>query len=346
MAQEELGPSHPLYLPMEQIRKAADRSAALTRQLLSFARKQITNPKVLDLNKTMEGMLKMLQRLIGEDIDMVWSPMADLWLVEIDPSQLDQILANLCVNARDAIFAPGGRLTVATQNITIDAETSSAHHEVVAGEYVALTVSDNGCGMGQETLANLFEPFFTTKEMGKGTGLGLAMVYGIVKQNRGFINVVSEPGKGTTFIIHLPRHHGSEKNASAVTPANAVCTGCETILLVEDEAAILKMASLMLHRKGYRVLAAATPGEALALAHQHCAVIDLLVTDVIMPEINGRDLMQQLTTIIPDLKTLYLSGYPADVISCHGVMEQGVDFLQKPFSMQELTSKVRGILDQ
>jgi PAS domain S-box-containing protein len=345
LAQEKLDPRDPLFTDLEHIRKAAEHSAVLTRQLLTFARKQIILPRVLDLNETMEGMLKMLQRLIGEDIDFVWAPGADLWPVKIDPSQLDQILANLCVNARDAI-AGGGKLTVETKNVTFDSEYCAVHLDTIPGEYVLLSVSDDGSGMDQEILTKLFEPFFTTKETGKGTGLGLAMVYGIVKQNDGFINVSSEPMRGTTFNIYLPRHHDKEELFQPAVPVAPVRGGNETILLVEDELALLEMTTVMLQRKGYKVLAAATPLEAIELAEKHVGEIQLLLTDVIMPKMNGQDLTQRLLSLQPNLKGLFMSGYTADVIAHHGVLDKGVNFIQKPFLMKDLAIKVREVLEQ
>jgi len=345
MAQESLDPSSSLFVNLEEVRKAAKRSAALTAQLLAFARKQIVTPRVLDLNETLEGMLRMLHRLIGEDIELIWAPGADLWPVRVDPSQLDQILANLCVNARDAI-AGVGTLSVETKNAVFDAEFCAAHHDFAPGAYVLLAVSDNGCGMDKETLAKLFEPFFTTKEIGKGTGLGLATVYGIVKQNNGFINVHSVPGQGTTFNVYLPRHHDRVELSRQEVPAAPVHGGHETILLVEDESAILKMTANMLQGQGYTVLAAATPGRALELAGKHIGEIHLVLTDVIMPEMNGLDLARQLLLLHPDCKRLFMSGYTADVIAHHGVLDEGVNFIEKPFSMKGLASKVREVLDQ
>jgi len=345
IVQEELGPDHPLFVDLEQIRFAAVRSAALTRQLLAFARKQIVAPEVLDLNRTMERMLRMLQRLIGEDIDLVWAPGPDLWSVKIDPSQLDQILANLCVNARDAISGVG-KVTVATNNVVFDAEHCAAHPYFVPGEYALLAVSDNGCGIDQETMTKLFEPFFTTKEIGKGTGLGLATVYGIVKQNNGFIDVSSQPGRGATFNVYLPRHNNGEEMQAQAASEEAARGGHETILIVEDESAILEMGARVLRRKGYTVLAAATPQGAIALAEKHAGEIHLLLTDVIMPEMNGRDLAGRLLSLHPNLKRLFMSGYSADVIAPHGVLATGVNFLQKPFSRKDLVSKVREVLEQ
>lgn len=336
--------SPPLLTDLEAIHKAAERSANLTRQLLAFARKQTIASKVLDLNEAVAGMLNMLKRLIGEDIHLNWQPGADLWPVEIDPSQIDQILANLCVNARDAI-SDVGKLTIETGNSTVDNDYCVQHAGFVPGEYVRLAVSDEGCGMDRETLSHLFEPFFTTKEVGKGTGLGLATVYGIVKQNNGFINVYSEPDQGSTFKIYLPRHVAKAGPARTEGASRPVLRGQETILLVEDEPAILELTTELLEMQGYTVLAASTPGEAIRLAREHSGETHLLVTDVIMPGMNGRDLAKNLLSLYPHLKRLFISGYTADVIAHHGVLDEGVHFIQKPFSMQALATKVREVLD-
>jgi len=339
-----VGRDHPAHVHLVEIHKAAGRSANLTRQLLAFARKQTIAPKVLDLNETIEGILKMLRRLIGEDIQLAWQPEAGLWPVRVDPSQIDQILANLCLNARDAI-ADVGKLTIETANSDFDADYCAAHAGFVPGEYVRLAVSDDGCGMDEETLAHVFEPFFTTKTVGEGTGLGLAMVYGIVKQNDGFINVCSEPGHGTTFTIYLPRYVGKAEQARGEDAGEPLVRGQETILLVEDERAILEMTTEMLELHGYVVVAALTPGEAIRMAREHTGDIHLLMTDVVMPEMNGRDLAKNLLSIYPHIKRLFTSGYTADLIAHRGVLDDGVHFLQKPFSMKGLAAKVREALE-
>ena len=332
--------SEPLQDDLKAIKRAAQRSADLVRQLLAFARKQTVAPIVLDFNGTVSGMLKMLRRLIGEDIDLVWAPGAGLWPVKIDPSQIDQLLANLCVNARDAI-AGVGKVTIETENTAFDEAYCAVHPGFTCGEYVMLAVSDDGCGMNKEVLDLIFEPFFTTKEVGKGTGLGLATVYGIVKQNEGFINVYSEPDKGTTFKIYLPRFVGEAVVPTAISKAETPKGHGEMVLLVEDEAVILNVGRTMLERLGYTVLTASTPGEALRQTEAHAAEIRLLITDVIMPEMNGRDLTKLIRDIKPGLKCLFTSGYTANVIAHHGVLDKGVNFLQKPFSLKELASKVR-----
>ncbi len=343
MALEQMDPAQPLFADLQEVHKAAERSAVLTRQLLTFARKQTIVPRVIELNETVEGMLKMLRRLIGEGIDLLWKPGRNLGPVKVDPSQIDQLLANLCVNARDAI-EDLGKITIETDVAAFDEAYCADHAGFVPGEYVLMAVSDNGCGMDKETMGHLFEPFFTTKEVGKGTGLGLASVYGMVKQNNGFINVYSEPGQGTTFKVYLPRHKAKSASLPEKAPSRPAERGHETILLVEDEPAILKMTTMMLERLGYAVLAAATPGEAIRLAHEHAGEIHMLMTDVVMPEMNGRNLAGNLLSIYPDLKRLFMSGYTADVIAHHGVLDEGVYFIQKPFSMKDLAAQVRKAL--
>ena len=342
IALEQVAPTQPLHADLTEIQKAAERSADLTRQLLAFARKQTVAPKVLNLNETVGGMLKMLQRLIGEDIAIHWQPEADLWHVRMDPTQIDQVLANLCVNARDAI-TDVGKITIETSNTVVE-DISSTQVVFVPGEYVRLTVSDNGSGMDKETQLHLFEPFFTTKELGKGTGLGLATVYGIIKQNNGYINVYSEPGLGTRFNIYLPRYKGKAGRSVVVSTSEPPQCGHETILLVEDEPTILKLTAKMLEGQGYSVLAANTPVEAIRIAREHIGEIQLLMTDVVMPEMNGRDLAKNLLSLYPGIKRLFMSGYTADVIALHGVLEEGVCFIQKPFSIKGLSSKVREAL--
>jgi PAS domain S-box-containing protein len=345
LALMRVDPASPLQTDLMAIRKAAEHSADLTRQLLTFARKQTTAPKVLDLNEAVEGMLEMLRRLIGEDIDLVWLPDKNLWPVKVDPSQIDQILANLCINARDAITGVG-KLTIETGSTAFDEAYCAGHPGFVPGEYVLLAVSDNGSGMDKETQEKLFEPFYTTKAMGKGTGLGLATVYGIVKQNNGFINVYSEPGHGTTFKIYLPWHVGKAERRKTIDSIKAISRGHETVLLVEDEPGILAITTTILEHQGYTVLAASTPGEAIRLAHDHPGEIHLLITDVVMPEMNGRKLAERLMPLHSTLKLLFMSGYTANVIAPQGVLDEGVHFIQKPFSMKDFATKVREVLDR
>jgi len=346
LALMDLEPTQPLHVNLTEIHKAAERSASLTRQLLAFARKQTIAPKTVDLNETVGGMLNMLQRIIGEGIDLSWQPEPDVWSVKVDPSQLDQILANLCVNARDAI-ADVGKVTIETGNSTIDEDYCSQYKGILPGEYVRLTVSDNGCGMEKDTLDLIFEPFFTTKGTGKGTGLGLATVYGAVKQNSGFIYVNSKPGLGTTFSVFLPRHQGDGELLPLRSEGvkRQAQGGHETILLVEDEPAILNVTTVILTRQGYTVLAADSPAGGIELARENAGKISLLLTDVVMPKMNGRDLARELLTRDPKLKCLFMSGFTADVIASQGAIDEGVHFIQKPFSVHSLSAKVREVLD-
>ncbi len=344
MALEEVDAAVPLHGRLLEIKKAGERSAAITRQLLAFARRQTIAPKVLDLNETIEGMLKMLRRLIGENIDLAWLPVTNVWSVRMDPSQVDQILANLCVNARDAISSVG-KITIETDNVTFDEADCADKPDFIPGSFILLAVNDNGCGMDRLVLDNLFEPFFTTKEVNKGTGLGLATVYGIVKQNNGFINVYSEPGQGTTFRIYLPRYETAAEEPQKNHPLAPNARGSETILLVEDDPPILLMTEIILTRMGYTVLTAKTPGEAIRLAREHAGRLHLLITDVVMPEMNGRDLARNLLALHPNLKAMFMSGYTADVIAHHGILDDGVHFIQKPFSRQDLSAKVREVLE-
>ncbi len=338
-------PGSRLHHSLQEILKAARRSADLTAQLLAFARRQVANPKVMNLNDTLQGMLKMLQRLIGEDIDLAWIPGHGLGNVKIDASQVDQVLANLLVNARDAISGPG-RVTIETRNVTADRDFCARHGDVAPGDYVLLSVSDTGCGMDRDALDHLFEPFFTTKEVGKGTGLGLATVFGIVQQNGGLINVYSEPGRGTTFRIYLPRVAGGPAGLSAENAESEPRRGEETVLVAEDEEVLLNLTRDMLQELGYRVLTARTPVLAIQRAGEQGDGIDLLLTDVVMPGMNGKELADRLRSLRPGLKCLFMSGYPANVIAHHGILDEGVSFLQKPFSLQVLAEVVRRVLDQ
>ncbi len=333
-----------LHDSLTQIQNAAKRSATLTAQLLAFARKQPMAPKKLDLNAQVESLLKMLRRLIGEELELVWKPGPDAGFILFDPSQLDQVLTNLCVNARDAI-ENHGTITIETGQVELSETDCSEIPDGVPGTFVMLKVSDTGRGMDEETRSHLFEPFFTTKALGKGTGLGLATVHGIISQNNGFVCVRSSPGKGTTFRVFLPRQDTKPSCSSPGTGAIQDIFGSETILLVEDEPEILHVARRILERHGYRVLIALTPTAALELAENHGTEICLLVSDVVMPEMNGRDLARELIARIPHLKCLFMSGYTADYISRHGVLDDGVHFIQKPFTKQEFTLKVRQVLD-
>ncbi len=342
IALDQLDPDSQFFPAMQQIHKAAVHSADITRQLLAFARKQTVAPKVLDVNETIEGMLKMLRRLIGENIALTWLPGANLWPIKIDPTQIDQILANLCVNARDAI-AGVGDISVETRNMTLDNSYSHSFPEFSPGDYVRISVSDNGCGIPKDILPRIFEPFFTTKLVGEGTGLGLATVYGAVHQNKGFINAYSEPEKGTTFTIHLPRYADTAYSTNHELNEQVV-GGNETILLVEDEAAILAMTTTLLEHLGYTVITATTPGEAIQWAENRDKKFDLLLTDLIMPEMNGRELADRILTLRPEIRYVFMSGYTANIIADQGVLDQGVSFLQKPFTRKELAAKIRNVL--
>jgi len=344
MALQNVGENQILQADLMEIKQASQRSADLTRQLLAFARKQTIEPQIFDLNHGVNSIMKMLHCLIGEDIELAWLPGQELWRVNVDPSQIDQILANLCINARDAI-GEGGRVTIETANMVFDEVYCVKHPGSIPGEYALLAVSDDGCGMGKETQSKLFEPFFTTKEPGKGTGLGLATVYGIVKQNNGFINVYSELGYGTSVKIYLPRYAHKSTLMSEKDTVKLSVSGSETILLVEDEPAILRMTAMMLKLQGYTVLVSATPGKAISLAREHAGDIHLLITDVVMPEMNGRDLAKNLSSLYPDIKCLFMSGYTADIIAHHGMLDKGVHFINKPFSINGLATIVRDVLD-
>jgi len=337
-------PGGKLHSDLLDIQKAARRSADLTKQLLGFARRQTTEPKVLDLNDTISGMLKMLRRMIGEDIDLAFLPGLDVRQVKMDPAQLDQILANLCVNARDAIDDVG-KITIETENAMLTYEDFKDKPYAAAGRYVSLIVSDTGCGMAKDVVEKIFEPFFTTKEVGKGTGLGLATVYGIVKQNEGYINVYSEPGKGTTFKIYLPAQGYNATQGQIGDAEEEIIGGDETVLLVEDEPMLLEMGEIMLKRLGYDVFTANGPGQALETVKRCDKDIALLITDVVMPEMNGMELSERLCSLKPGIRCLFTSGYTANVIARHGVLKEGVSFIQKPLLLKDLAVKIRSILD-
>jgi PAS domain S-box-containing protein len=345
MTLNDLGEQHPLYKRLFEVHLAAQHSADLTRQLLAFARKQVISPRILDLNETITGALKMLQRLIWENIQLAWNPDPELGHVQMDATQISQILANLAVNARDAINGPG-HLTIATSNVVINQDGCANNLDLTPGNFALLTIRDDGCGMDQETQARIFEPFFTTKEEGKGTGLGLATVYGIVKQNKGVIDVFSEIEQGTVFRIYLPQVQSGTEVALAEGSGIEGQQGTDTILLVEDETAILELGVYILEQRGYTVLAAPSPDMALTLVNEYQGAIDLLITDVIMPEMNGRELAQEILKLRPEIKILFISGYTADMISHHGGLESDIHFLEKPFSAHRLGKKVREVIDQ
>jgi len=325
-----------------QVEQAAQRAASLTHQLLAFSRKQMLAPKVLDLNTVVSGITTMLQRLIGEDIELVFRAGSGLGRVKADPGQIEQVIANLVVNARDAM-PDGGHLTIETANVELGEHYARQHVGVQAGSYVMLGVSDTGTGMDRETQARIFEPFFTTKEPGKGTGLGLSTVYGIVKQSGGNIWVYSEPGTGTTFKVYLPLVHDAEDTAelAQVRPGR----GTETILVVEDEDDVRALACEVLATYGYEVLQARTPAEALLIAERHAGSVQLLLTDVVMPGMSGRILAERLAPLRPEMKVLYMSGYTDDAIVHHGTLDAGTPFIQKPFLPDALAGSVRRVLD-
>jgi PAS domain S-box-containing protein len=336
---------HPVRGHLEEIKKASDRAASLTRQLLAFSRKQILEPKVLDLNLVVRDMYDMLRRLIGEDIDLATNLKSDLGRVKADPGQVEQIIMNLVVNARDAMVQ-GGKVTIETSNVTFDERYTLQHAPVETGNYVMLAVTDTGCGMDKETQTHMFEPFFTTKEAGKGTGLGLSTVYGIVTQSGGYIWVYSEVGKGTSFKVYLPRlaEQTLPEKSKSVSP-DAELGGHKTILLVEDEAIVRHITCLILESKGYRVLEAEGAEEALHLCRLHAGKIDLMLTDVIMPGMSGRVLAERVAVSCPELPVLYMSGYTDDAIVRHGLLADMLEFIQKPFTPEALTLKVRSVLD-
>ena len=330
---------------IREILSEGKRAATLTNQLLAFARKQTIMLKVIDLNESVTAMLKMLRRLLGEDIELCWKPAAGLWPVKMDPGQVDQILANLAVNARDAIKGVG-TMTIETAKVTFDADYCQSHVGVAPGDYVMLAVSDNGIGMDKQVQSQIFEPFFTTKQRDKGTGLGLSTVYGIVKQNKGTINVYSELEHGTTFKIYLPPCQEAiveeEKPAQSV---ESLPGGAETVLIVDDEEALLRAGKLILGSLGYHVLAASDPEDAIRQSQAYPGVIHVLLTDVVMPKLSGRELLQRLSVLRPDMKSIYMSGYTANVIAHHGVLDSGIHFLQKPFSRKELAAKIREVVE-
>lgn len=330
---------------LEEINKAAQRSADITRKLLAFARQQAISPRCLDLNEIITGMHKMLRRLIGEEVELEWSPARDLWQVKIDPSQIDQILVNLCVNARDAIKGHG-RISIALRNVSLtDADCSGFESECWPGDFVMLSVSDDGCGINQEIKSNIFEPFFSTKGVNEGTGLGLATIFGIVEQNNGFIEVESKTGSGSTFSIYLPRYLNNDEEKQAEIKADTLPGKGETILLVEDEPPLLLLFTRMLEKIGYKVLAADAPSVALKLADEVGGNFNVLITDVVMPEMTGKQLNAEICRLYPHVKTLFVSGYTANEISERGVLDEGFSFLQKPIKKNELAQRLREIIE-
>jgi two-component system, cell cycle sensor histidine kinase and response regulator CckA len=330
---------------LEEVKKAAQRAASLTRQLLAFSRKQVLKPEVLDLNSLVDGLGKMLRRLIGEDVEIITSLKPDVGKINADPGQIEQVLINLVVNARDAM-PTGGKITIETANVELDSAYSDMHIAAKPGSYVMLAVSDTGTGMDAATRKHIFEPFFTTKEVGRGTGLGLSMIYGIVKQSAGNIWVYSEPGQGTTFKVYLPQVKAEQREKASEQPQQSVVAASETILLVEDEEMVRKLACDILQTTGYQVLVARHGDEAIGICEAYAGTIDLMLTDVVMPRMNGRKVAESVRQFRPKMKVLYMSGYTDDAIVHHGALEAGTNFIEKPFTAESLTSKVRETLSK
>ena len=343
LLQEKLPPDDARHRYTEEVLRASERAASLVSRLLAFSRKQVLAPRVLDLNAVLTDIAKVLPRIIGEDIEIAFLMRPNLGRVMVDPAQIEQVIMNMAVNARDAM-PQGGKLTIETADVYLDENYARTHIGTQAGWHVMLAISDSGEGMPPEVKAHIFEPFFTTKEKGKGTGLGLAQVYGIVKQSNGSIWVYSEPGRGTTFKVYLPRVEASQLDTGAAVPSGAA-GGTETILVVEDEEALRGVVREYLEGHGYRVLEAGNGREALDLARRHDGAIPLLISDVIMPGMSGRQVADELVKARPDLRVLFISGYTDDAIVNHGVLEAGTEFLQKPFPLETLGTKVRNLLD-
>ncbi len=342
LAKIQCKPEEVIYSRLEGIENAAHRSAALVSQLLAFARKQAVAPKTISLNQCVTRVWDMLVRIIGEDIQLENRPAGDIWPVTIDPSQVDQILTNLCVNARDAIVGVG-TIVIETKNVIFESDYGSGNSHVKPRKYVQLSVSDDGAGMENSTLEQIFEPFYTTKEKGKGTGLGLSSVYGIVQQNNGFVNVYSEPDIGTTFKVFLP-YHSAEAVEQVQNEPDIPKGNAENILFVEDEIEILKVGKEVLSELGYNVIPALSAKEAIEIVQNQAGKIDLLITDVVMPEMNGRELAHQVKDILPSIKCLFISGYTEDVIAHHGILDSSINFLQKPFSSKDIAIAVNHVL--
>lgn len=340
LMQSSVEEDSPLVENLGEILNAGERSANLTRQLLAFARKQAIAPRLLDLNKTLENMLGMLKRLVGESIVLHWQPSEEQAMVKMDPAQLDQILVNLVINARDAIRTRGDHGGIGIE-VRKGMGTSFEGSKEDDFRAVCLSVSDNGCGMTSEVQDQIFEPFFTTKPQGQGTGLGLATVYGIVQQNKGSMTVDSKVDQGSTFTLYFPEQTGGEQDQLCKTSSTTSLRGTETILLVEDEPALLMLCKRHLQKLGYEVLSAERPSKAIEISQEWKGPLQLLLTDVVMPEMSGRALWNELSSSRPHMKCLYMSGYTADIIAHHGVLEEGIQFLEKPFSAGDLASKVR-----
>jgi CheY-like chemotaxis protein len=350
MALSDISEDNPMAEYLNAIMQAAERSSDITRQLLAFARKQTINPKILDINVCIEKMLSMLQNLIGENIDLSWCPQQEIWPVKMDSAQVDQLLTNLCLNARDAVLDIG-KITIETAAVSFDTDYCKDHAGFIPGDYVMLAVTDTGQGIDKKILPYLFEPFFTTKQLGRGTGLGLATVYGIVKQNKGFINVYSEPGKGTIFKIYLSRHYTNAPVNEQVISIKAAAKGKgQKILVLEDENTMLKIITRMVKSLGYSPISADRPNRAIEIARSYRqkespeSKIDLLITDVVMPEMNGRDLANQIKSIFPDIKIIFMSGYTENVIAHQGILDENINFIQKPFNTSCLARTIEDVL--
>jgi two-component system cell cycle sensor histidine kinase/response regulator CckA len=339
----DLKADDPLRLDIEQIEKAGVRAANLTRQLLAFSRQQVLQPRVLDLNQVLLGMDPMIRRLLGADVELTVLRSSGLGKIVADPGQIEQVVTNLVVNARDAM-PDGGMLTIETKNIDLDQDYAAQHHGVTPGPHVVFAITDTGIGMDRDTQTRVFEPFFTTKERGKGTGLGLSTVIGIVEQSGGHVWVYSEPGQGSTFRVYLPRTGAALPDLTSLPPPPSSRRGSETVLLVEDDDPVRTVACGILRRNGYRVLEASNGGEALLVCEQHTAKIHLLLTDVVLPRMSGRQLVERLARVRPDMKVLFMSGYTEEAILQHGILESEVAYLQKPLTPAVLTRKVREVL--
>ncbi len=338
-------PEDPHHQIFSEIQDAAEHSVNLTRQLLAFARKQTVAPKAIDINQTIQATFKLLRRLITEDIGLSFHPAEEIWPVFFDPDQIVQILTNLCVNARDAIEGVG-EILIETQKATFDLAYCANYQDFLPGEYVCISVCDTGSGMDKATQKRIFEPFFTTKETSKGTGLGLSTVYGIIKQNNSFINIYSEPGQGSTFKIYIPRFQGKTSESLEIQKSEPICLEMGMVLLVEDEPRLLNISKVILEELGCQVLAAGSAAEAIEFTENEALVIDLLITDVVMPEMNGRELASYIMNIRPTIRCLFMSGYTADIIAHKGILDVGINFIQKPFTLQDLAVKIRQVMSQ
>jgi len=340
----ELPREQMLLTGLAQIDRSGQRAAALTRQLLAFSRHQVIKPEVLDPNRSLIDMERMLEHLVGEHISLELSLAPDVKRIRADASQIEQVIMNLVLNARDAM-PDGGRLMIETANVVLDEGFCAAHADARPGAHVVLSVSDTGCGMDEQTAQRAFEPFFTTKAPGRGTGLGLSTVYGIVRQSDGLITTYSEPRRGTTFRVYLPAVEAPATVPGERAAVGEVPGGRETVLVCEDEESVRTLACRILESRGYTVLAAENGTRALKLAAEHSSPIDLLLTDVVMPDMDGDKLAEALRTKRPDLKVLYVSGYTSNVVAHHGILDEGVNFLEKPFGLRSLLERVREVLD-